>query len=72
MVKGRIDKKASTATGYGWLIWKLDTKSSKPALDWIPPCRKSLEKDGDYDDPVLRKQHQRLKNLNPAAQLNLI
>ena len=22
MVKGRIDKKASTATGYGWLVWE--------------------------------------------------
>ena len=24
MVKGRIDKKASTATGYAWLVWEKD------------------------------------------------
>lgn len=48
MVKGRIDKSASTATGYGWLIWE---KSSLRAtqLVWIPPCRKVLERDGDYE-----------------------
>ena len=22
MVKGRLDRKASTATGYGWLVWE--------------------------------------------------
>lgn len=24
MVKGRLDKKASTATGYAWIIWEKD------------------------------------------------
>jgi hypothetical protein len=47
MVKGRLDRKASTATGYAWLIWEKDVASC-PKLQWIPPCRKSLEKDADY------------------------
>jgi hypothetical protein len=47
MVKGRVDKKASTATGYAWLMWHKGI--NKPTeLFWIPPCRKSLERDGDY------------------------
>jgi hypothetical protein len=50
MVKGRLDKKASTATGYGWLVWE-KKKRSGPRLMWVPPCRKSLERDGDYDIP---------------------
>ena len=47
MVKGRIDKKASTATGYGWLVWEKD-RPGRSKLIWIPPCRKQLERDGDY------------------------
>lgn len=47
IVKGRVDPKATTATGYAWLIW------DKSALDdsrivWIPPSRRSLEKASDY------------------------
>lgn len=47
MVKGRVDKKASTATGYAWIVW---TKRPNKACEmfWIPPCRKQLERDGDY------------------------
>jgi hypothetical protein len=51
MVKGRLDKKASTATGYCWLVWDKHATASKQVL-WIPPCRKALEKDTDY---LLRK-----------------
>lgn len=48
MVKGRLDRKASTATGYSWLIWnKLPNDFTQ--LKWIPPSRKSFEKDKDYD-----------------------
>jgi hypothetical protein len=47
MVRGRLDRKASTATGYCWLIW---TKKSfiNTELLWIPPCRKKLERLSDY------------------------
>lgn len=51
MVKGRLDRKASTATGYGWLIWE-KAVTSKTQLVWIPPCRKSLEREHDYSLPV--------------------
>ena len=47
MVKGRVDKKASTATGYGWLVWEKG-RPVRSRLVWIPPCRKLLERDGDY------------------------
>jgi hypothetical protein len=47
MVKGRVDKKASTATGYAWLIWEKD-RLGTTQLAWIPACRKALEREGDY------------------------
>ena len=52
MVKGRIDKKASTATSYAWLVWYIDNLNDierTTILQWIPPCRKQLEREGDYD-----------------------
>ncbi len=49
MVKGRLDQKASTATGYAWFVW-LKQQEEGPKLTWIPPCRKSLELQHDYDD----------------------
>jgi hypothetical protein len=53
MVKGRLDKKASTATGYAWVIWE------KPLPDhtrlvWIPRTRKVLERDADYTAEFIR------------------
>jgi hypothetical protein len=50
MVKGRLDRKASTATAYAWVIFlhgQTDTR-------WrhIPPCRKALDRDGDWPAPV--------------------
>lgn len=52
MVKGRLDPKASTATGYAWIIWRKplipDTR-----LVWIPPCRKVLERSMDYEPGFL-------------------
>ena len=47
MVKGRLDKNASTATGYAWLVWEKD-RTVLPTLMWVPPCRKQLEKLSDY------------------------
>jgi hypothetical protein len=46
MVKGRIDRKASTATSYAWLVW-IHGLAPQPTC-WIPPCRKQFEKDSDY------------------------
>ncbi|KJS08565.1 MAG: methyltransferase [Hoeflea sp. BRH_c9] len=48
MVRGRVDQKASTATGYAWFVWNKEAAPSSPRLAWIPPCRRSLERPGDY------------------------
>ncbi len=48
MVKNRVDKKASTATSYCWIVW-LNESGPGTRMNWIPPCRKELEKDSDYD-----------------------
>lgn len=54
MVKGRLDKKATTATGYAWFVW--DFSAAKNAhLAWIPPCRKTLEREGDYEMVAAQK-----------------
>ena len=53
MIKGRLDKKASTATSYCWLVWYIDDLQNiekSTILTWIPPCRKVLEIDGDYTE----------------------
>ncbi len=47
MIRGRVDAKATTATGYAWFIWNKETLEG-PTLAWVPPCRKSLERPGDY------------------------
>ena len=47
MVKGRLDRKASTATSYAWFVWE-SGHAGPTELVWIPPSRKRLERDGDY------------------------
>jgi hypothetical protein len=47
MVKGRLDGKATTATGYAWLVWE-KRPAGLPRLMWVPPCRKGLERKSDY------------------------
>jgi hypothetical protein len=53
MVQGRVDKQASTATGYAWIIWTKGFKGT-PAMKWIAPCRKILESETDYVEPSKR------------------
>ena len=54
MVKGRVDKKASTATGYAWLVWDFSAEREGTCrLDWIPPSRRRLENTGDYEASFL-------------------
>lgn len=48
MVKGRCDPAASTATAYCWLVWHVQAAAAAPRVVWIPPCRKQLEREGDY------------------------
>jgi hypothetical protein len=49
MVKGRLDRSASTATGYAWLLWEKNNVDH-PRLMWVPPCRKQLERAADYPE----------------------
>lgn len=46
MHKGRLAPEGSTATAYAWLVW-IDGESPTQ-LRWIAPCRKRLERPGDY------------------------
>ena len=49
MHKGKLTATGSTATAYCWIIWHKNWDSSKPTtFDWIPPCRKRLERAEDY------------------------
>ena len=32
MVKGRVDRKASTATGYAWFVWEKNAEMAHPRL----------------------------------------
>jgi len=52
MVKGRLDSKATTATGYAWIVWEKRHDNVLPRLEWISPCRRKLEREGDYVELV--------------------
>lgn len=47
MHKGKLSEKGSTATAYCWLVWRMGVTSGT-RFDWLPPCRKQLERPGDY------------------------
>ena len=51
MVRGRLDPKASTATGYAWIVWTKRPVTKTQSV-WIPPCRKRLERPTDYSPPA--------------------
>lgn len=70
MVKGRLDQKASTATGYAWVVWEKPLCATTQ-LRWIPRCRKELERPSDYlpeflANPVGLQSTQ--LNLTPATK----
>ena len=46
LVKGRVDRKARSATSYCWMVWTHQGQQGETV--WIPPCRKRLERDADY------------------------
>lgn len=69
MLKGRLDKSASTATGYCWLVWKRKKRKTEPRLVWIPPCRKALEREGDYDRPSLTTVTRKFESSKRQIQL---
>jgi hypothetical protein len=70
MVEGRLERKASTATAYAWLIWEKGRLGSCE-LVWIPPCRKKLERDQDYDLPPSQwKVQRRRPAIVPSDDVN--
>lgn len=48
MHKGRLSATGSTATAYCWLVWQFGDPARAPRFHWVPPCRKRLERAGDY------------------------
>jgi hypothetical protein len=62
IVKGRVDPKATTATGYAWLIWHKG-ECNTPKVFWIPPSRKLLERSKDYD--VVTRHDETSKDCSP-------
>lgn len=51
MHKGRLAPEGSTATAYCWLVW-IDGGAPDHGgtfFEWIPPCRKRLERASDYE-----------------------
>lgn len=56
MHKGRLAPNGSTATAYCWLVWSAEAAGSirgnPPAFGWIEPCRRRLEREGDYPAEV--------------------
>lgn len=49
MFKGRLDPKGSTATAYCWLVWHKG-HVGETRFHWLAPCRKRLERSGDYPE----------------------
>lgn len=51
LVKGRVDPKAVTQMPYMWAVWLhgVDTSEGTKVI-WIPPCRKEMEREGDYPE----------------------
>jgi hypothetical protein len=48
MLRGRYDPKGSTATAYLWLVWDKAALDDGTRLQWIAPCRRQLERPGDF------------------------
>ncbi len=48
LVKGRIDRTATTTTAYAWMV--IDKRFPRAPLIHIPPCRAKLERDTDYPE----------------------
>jgi hypothetical protein len=76
MVRGRLDDRATTATGYAWFVWDKRVALARPHLAWVPPCRRELEKKGDYNPPgrliSRRRESQAVITLRSAGWLRTL
>jgi hypothetical protein len=70
MVKGRLDEKATTATAYAWLVWEKKAEQGHCRAMWVPPCRRKLERAGDYNNAFIRSDRSAIRTekriLTPA------
>lgn len=48
-------KRVTSATSYCWVVWDKDAPAAESEFVWIPPCRKRLERDEDYSDPIMEE-----------------
>lgn len=54
ILRGRLNKKASSATAYCWIVWRKGQlhpdlqRGQRTVFQWIPPCRAKLERVTDY------------------------
>lgn len=48
LTKGRLEPGGGSATAYCWIVWRR-CWHGETRLKWIPPCRKQLEREGDYE-----------------------
>lgn len=59
MHKGKLSANGSTATAYCWIVWRASSvgRVAHPSarLSWIAPCRKRLERPGDYPAPEITR-----------------
>lgn len=40
----------STASDYVWLVWERTRAGTSCEVEWLPPCRRRLERDADYGE----------------------
>ncbi|ATQ67801.1 MULTISPECIES: hypothetical protein [Methylosinus] len=66
MVKGWVDRNASSATAYTWVVWHKASGSST-RFHWLAPCRKRLERDSDYASSAGKFDASQLSAGEPAA-----
>lgn len=48
IVEGRLAKDGKSATAYCWLVWLMGSRGVT-RFEWIAPCRRQLERPGDYE-----------------------
>lgn len=50
MHRGKLAPGGSTATAYCWIVWSTRTlpQAGRTEIHWIAPCRRNLEREGDY------------------------
>lgn len=47
LVRERVDPAAASQMPYAWIVWRRNGDGDT-RVRWIPPCRKEMEKEGDY------------------------